>query len=344
MHLIICKPTLMPKSLQLSIPVPCQEKWQAMEPVNGGRYCSRCQQTVVDFSGMSDREVLQFLEQTSGRVCGRLHTDQLNRDIQAPCNTRLPWLKYLLTVSIPAFLASFKGNAPTAKQLPVMEMVSPKEGPRTIEEHLLHSSDSTDLVVMGRVLEPGGLALQGASIMIKGSSRGTTTDAQGYFMLKFLDEKEVPLVISAIGFATREIWVKPAKTTAATMVEVKLTDRQEIVLGELVIVAPRKKKTPEKIVTDTPSTSPLHPPVKIFPNPVSAGHPVTLEMPIKKKGNYVVEVINLGGQLAKSESISAGKGFHTTTIQTQDLVAGEYVVVIRDRAGTKAGVGKLLVR
>ena len=101
----------MSKKLQLSIPTPCHENWDAMTPVEKGKFCGSCQKQVVDFSNMSDRQVAEFFKKPStGSVCGRFMSDQLERDIEIP-RKRIPWLKYFFQFAIPAFLVSIKVSA-----------------------------------------------------------------------------------------------------------------------------------------------------------------------------------------------------------------------------------------
>ena len=110
----------MSKKLQLSIPTPCHENWDAMtpvenarpdDPVGRGKFCGSCQKQVVDFSNMSDRQVAAFFKKPStGSVCGRFMSDQLERDIEIP-RKRIPWLKYFFQFAIPAFLVSIKVSA-----------------------------------------------------------------------------------------------------------------------------------------------------------------------------------------------------------------------------------------
>jgi hypothetical protein len=71
----------MKKDFQLNIPTPCHENWADMLPEEKGRYCGACSKTVVDFSGMSDREIVQYLSRAGQQVCGRVAPEQLNRAI-----------------------------------------------------------------------------------------------------------------------------------------------------------------------------------------------------------------------------------------------------------------------
>lgn len=65
---------------QYSIPEPCHEDWAVMTPAEKGRFCSSCQKTVIDFSGMADAEVVRRLSEATDTVCGRLLDSQLERD------------------------------------------------------------------------------------------------------------------------------------------------------------------------------------------------------------------------------------------------------------------------
>ena len=101
----------MSKKIQLTIAEPCHENWDGMSPVEKGRFCGSCQKQVVDFSDMSDRQVAEFFKKPStGSVCGRFMTDQLDRAIEIP-KKRIPWMKYFFQIAIPAFLVSIKVSA-----------------------------------------------------------------------------------------------------------------------------------------------------------------------------------------------------------------------------------------
>ncbi len=101
----------MSKKLQLTIAEPCHENWDGMTPVEKGKFCGSCQKQVVDFSNMSDRQVAEFFKKPStGSVCGRFMSDQLDREIAIP-RKRIPWVKYFFHIALPAFLMSVKVSA-----------------------------------------------------------------------------------------------------------------------------------------------------------------------------------------------------------------------------------------
>ena len=71
----------MSKSIQLRVPAPCQERWTDMQPTEKGRHCPSCCKTVVDFTAMSDPDIIRYLAQAGANVCGRLAPDQVNRPL-----------------------------------------------------------------------------------------------------------------------------------------------------------------------------------------------------------------------------------------------------------------------
>ena len=99
----------MPKYLSIQIPEPCHENWDNMTTSDQGRYCNACAKTVVDFSVMTDTQVLNYFKKDKGNTCGRFLNDQLENDILIP-KKQIPWLRYFFTITIPAFLFSLKSE------------------------------------------------------------------------------------------------------------------------------------------------------------------------------------------------------------------------------------------
>ena len=92
--------------------------------------------------------------------------------------------------------------------------------------------------VTGQVLDDGGQPLPGASIVIKGTTTGTTTDFDGNFTIEATDGDT--LVISYIGFESKEVVV-----SGSTM---NVTLNSGVALEEVVIVGSRN---PNRTSTDT---------------------------------------------------------------------------------------------
>ena len=68
----------MKHTAQIRVDNPCQESWDRMHPLPGGRFCAHCEKTVVDFSHFTDRQLAAyFRDALPGRTCGRFRADQL---------------------------------------------------------------------------------------------------------------------------------------------------------------------------------------------------------------------------------------------------------------------------
>lgn len=63
--------------MKISIPKPCHENWNEMLPEDKGRFCLKCTKTVVDFTQKSKDEIKSFFKETSGKVCGRFLSNQI---------------------------------------------------------------------------------------------------------------------------------------------------------------------------------------------------------------------------------------------------------------------------
>jgi len=70
-------------------------------------------------------------------------------------------------------------------------------------------------VIKGRILDKNGLPVEGASVKVKGSNAGTSTDKGGYYSLP-VRNANITLVISSVGFTEQEI-VLDGKTSADAM-------------------------------------------------------------------------------------------------------------------------------
>ncbi len=100
----------------LSIPKPCNERWDAMTPVEGGRHCAACQQTVTDFSDWSDGAIAAFfLKPENATACGRYRTSQLDRPLYLPHQPHSLLYRWVVAAGIAAItLAALPADAQTA--------------------------------------------------------------------------------------------------------------------------------------------------------------------------------------------------------------------------------------
>ncbi|PSL35921.1 carboxypeptidase-like regulatory domain-containing protein [Chitinophaga ginsengisoli] len=186
-------------SFIISIPTPCHESWNEMSPVDKGRFCQSCQKTVTDFSGMSDQQIISLLKNRQGEVCGRFHTEQLNRELRLPAYTKkhpfapVAAMVAALTIAIPSVQA--KNN--------VEKIQLASDGLNAIPQQ-------TDTLphIRGIVIDSTDkAALPAATILLEGRKIHTYTDIYGRFDLQLpqnYKEKTVKLKVLYIGYFTKE--------------------------------------------------------------------------------------------------------------------------------------------
>lgn len=104
------------KRIRINISNPCDEDWDKMHPVKGGRFCDLCSKKVTDFTGMTDKEIIRYLERNKGPICGRVLISQTQREI----NHEEEPLRWFFPVSgIAASLLLFSPSAAANIKAPV---------------------------------------------------------------------------------------------------------------------------------------------------------------------------------------------------------------------------------
>ncbi|MBK7883747.1 MAG: carboxypeptidase-like regulatory domain-containing protein [Chitinophagaceae bacterium] len=198
------------QAIQISIPEPCHESWQQMTPTAKGRFCKACAKEVVDFSKMTDSEVLNyFTEKATANVCGRVLPEQLNRNITKPVTItqKVTWYwKYLVATVLlfaktPAKAQKDRINGGLVRQTP--QSCTPVKGkmalPRTINDTPVNE------IYKGKVLNENGEALPGATIQLKGTNRGAIADAGGNFTILIHKDSSKIIEVSYVGYQSKEV-------------------------------------------------------------------------------------------------------------------------------------------
>ncbi len=95
---------------------------------------------------------------------------------------------------------------------------------------LLIAQTKNSRTISGQVKDEKNTALSGVSIQLKGTERGTTTDADGRYTLSDVPEKAV-LVFSSTGFAPQELPVGDRTTINPTLLEAAASLDEVVVVG-----------------------------------------------------------------------------------------------------------------
>lgn len=150
----------------------------------------------------------------------------------------------------------------------------------------------TTITVMGRILDARSLPVESASIMVKGTRQGETTDEQGRFMLKGVSPDAI-ISVSAIGFATQEYPLHGKRTIEVKMVAEKAADLQEVTVVNTGYQAISRERATGSFSSINPTRlrSKLKPDIVAALEGQAAGVVVTKEGAIEVRG---VSTMNAG--------------------------------------------------
>ena len=277
------------QSLHLSIPQPCHEDWDKMTPTEKGRHCQSCQKEVVDFTAMSDQQILDLFSKNKNGLCGRFRTDQLDRQMLLRTTTSsTPWAKAGMLAASLLLAVPVLGQQQTGvktEQL-VKDLVTPNS-------RLKQS-------INGTVTDEMGEPLIAASILIKGTNKGTITDLDGRFQLDGVVKNDT-VVVSYVGYKSKEISLS---TVDRKFFNISLKEGimlQEAVVtaygtcvkgavgGAISVIRSVRSRRVKKWTAD-PKTE-----IRVFPNPFVSQ--IQIELGTLKEGDYNLRLVSSTGQI-----------------------------------------------
>jgi hypothetical protein len=339
----------MSKAIQLSVSEPCHENWDNMSPVNQGRFCGSCQKQVVDFSVMSDRELLQFFQKPStGSVCGRFVNDQLDRKLEVP-KKKYPWFSYALQILLPAlFVTKVSAQRTLGKPVarPAQDTIRIPADPRPLMMGMVirvpdkkPKVDSAiknifmiqEGLIKGKVTDQKGQPVPYASID-PGNGKARAADENGDFLLDatFLKQGQA-IRISSVNFEGKTIFIDKekslrdglqiqleAKLELPEVILVTYTEprRCNIILGG--VSAMRSNMAEPDIIQTAEKKSGL----QVYPNPVNPGQSLNISFDRMEEGYYTVSFLTVNGQSLKQQEIWIDQDARVLTIQPPKLPAG----------------------
>lgn len=193
----------MSHQIDISIKKPCSENFNNFLPTEKGGFCNACNKEVIDFTKMNDQEIINYFNSTDKKTCASFRKDQLkiySVPSQSICNNKFNfWNKGILSFSLVSLLSFNSGFAQEKNTN------SKTEINQNFEIKKSDSIKSIDkIIVKGTVSDEFGV-LAGASVVLKGTSFGVTTDFDGNFEFPEPIDKEAILIVSFVGFKKVEI-------------------------------------------------------------------------------------------------------------------------------------------
>lgn len=176
-----------------------------MSPTELGSFCAHCQKEVIDFTRMSDKEVLAFFKKQSGRTCGRFRKDQVNRPLLYPPKRKYgPLLGGFL--SLFAIASPFLGQA--TPPIPVEQTeVSPH--PKLVLE--IRDSETNMPLFAVDISSPHAHQME------------NWARAKKLYFPDGIPESEIRLEISAPGYESQTLILPPSAVGSGQVVKVEMT-------------------------------------------------------------------------------------------------------------------------
>lgn len=322
-------------SIKIQIPEPCTQDFSKMHPLPGGRYCDHCERTVVDFRGMTDREIVRIYQQRQGRVCGIFKDNQLDRALplpQAPKEGK-PWAAIAALSSALLFGNPASGQSTSERPLIQLAENNAKE----------KATDEGKVTIEGWVMDEKGEPIPFANILLA-NKNGTITDLDGYYTIQIpLNLIGTEIKVSMMGYEPKSLVIDKIYTDNQA-IEVQL--KAGLTLPEVMVTAYGGYYTQGGMVgaltsmrlqnetsenEDFLSIEEIK--ITIYPNPFIST--LTIEMEVKTAQPYLFHLYNEAGQLvfAESRELEPGQQNLQLDLVQRHLPEGAYFLRISDDAG-----------
>jgi len=228
---------------KLAIENPCEQSWNSMTSNEVGKHCSLCSKTVIDFTNLKDSEIIDYIEQTSNKICGRLKKEQLNRILENKQRSNSSrFYKILTTLLLISTTDGLPGNVLSKIQSEVVFFSEKEKITNQVakkDENQLNKSINhfiTGTIYDSKTNEP----IPNAVVFIKNSKVGATSNLEGKFKFSIPDSlitEKIIFVSTAIGYLKNEV-IYNGKDLPTTK-DFYLTYDEGLLTGEVCVV---KKK------------------------------------------------------------------------------------------------------
>lgn len=192
----------------ISIPQPCHEDWQQMTPVAQGRHCQSCCKTVMDFTAMSNADIIGYLA-THSNTCGRISGPKLaaiNNELHTKKQNQFSWKGFIAAASLSVLFPAVKAGA---QSTPKTEQASVSTQSFTLGK--IAPKDTVAYITITGVVraKDDKLPVPAATVVVKGTKIGTQTLKDGTFTLR-VPTSAKRIVVSFLGYQTQEIRIRKA--------------------------------------------------------------------------------------------------------------------------------------
>jgi hypothetical protein len=364
----------MSKNIQINVEDPCHQDWAKMAPEEKGRFCCSCSKTVVDFSPMSDRELLSSLANAGAHVCGRFTADQLNRNLMPLPVKRSGWWG-AWNVVLMGLLLSSRAEAQTKPTKPGTLQGNKKK--IVVERQpMMQGMISIYVPDQARIFSVAGvidsvthLPVANATIRIGAGIESLAADSTGRFRLtnKMVSEASF-MEVSSVGYTTRNIaldkdlvgqkdltislspqvlGLPPVEVTAGPVVgELRIMVGGMRTVGVMVRDYTDLLGTIKQLAADSLGLLGMAPrEMAVYPNPAQRGSVIQVSLRLDSPGAYRLGLFNAAGSLMQAKAIDLAEKAHLELLNIPgSLAAGIYFVQLSGPRLKKTITQKVVVK
>lgn len=209
----------MSQNFSLTIKKPCSAKFDEFQTTAIGGFCNLCQKEVIDFTKMSDSEILQYFKNGQKNTCGRFRETQLKTYSEViPSKKKLNFNLLgagLISFSLVSLLSANNSNAQHLEQSTTIQ----KPQKENIEKKSTNAqANSNEYIVAGVVIDEDKIPLPGVVVVLKGSNIGVNTDIDGKFRFPKPLKDGDTLIFSFVGYVSEELKVLKKNSDSANII------------------------------------------------------------------------------------------------------------------------------
>lgn len=214
----------------------CPQQWEAMEHVSGGRYCQGCQKEVIDFTQLSNQEIIGYFEQKRKvKTCGHFSEEQLNqlnRSLKQPPKASLQ--QSLSALALGTLLTA--SSCQTSKGISHANCKNHKSHYEIVDRSI-NKKDTISAEITGAVISEDNEPLPGVFIQIGETNIGAVSDLDGEFKLVVTTDLMQAKVLTTKYAGFENLQINLDEVTDKK-IKITLVNDPNLLTGEVLVVRP----------------------------------------------------------------------------------------------------------
>lgn len=212
----------------LNIKTPCSKDFNDFTPTKNGGFCGSCKHEVIDFTGMSAEETINYFKtKASKNTCGRFNKEQLRT--YTPTVEKRRNISFISGIGL-AIISLFSFSKAGAQNIKSQDNTL-----NTIPPKFQNTINEENITVKGTINDENGLLMPGVNILLEGTNIRTQSDFDGYFKFPKLLKKGDVLILNTIGYKSRKITIEDKDATLNISLKVNLDEMSCVVIGKVAV-------------------------------------------------------------------------------------------------------------